>query len=290
VRALVTGAAGQLGIELLKTAPHDFDVTGLAREQCDITDPAAVSHAVANHRADVVINAAAYTAVDDAESRRELAHAVNATGAGNIARAAESVGARTIHISTDYVFDGASRKPYSPDAPTNPINAYGSSKLAGEKEVSLSCSNFLIIRSGWLYASHGKNFLRTILRLLQASRPLRVVDDQIGVPTSARELAAAIWACAVRPELRGTYHWVEDGTGSWYDFAMAIQRNAADQGLVSKATTVVPIKSEEWQSPARRPRYSVLDASSLWSVLGTQPHVWHNSLAEIVGELASASS
>src|SRR6266576_2732395 len=215
VRAVVTGAAGQLGVELLKTAPPHIEVVGLSHAQCDITDPSAIDAAIRIHRPDVVINAAAYTAVDDAESHPERAHAVNASGAGNVARAAESAGARIIHISTDYVFDGESREPYSPESPTNPINVYGASKLAGEKEVEGASSNFLIIRSGWLYASHGRNFLLKILSGLRRSRALRVVDDQIGVPTSAHGFAVTVWACAQQAELTRTLHWVDGGTASW---------------------------------------------------------------------------
>lgn len=290
MRALVTGAAGQLGVELLKTAPLHVECVGLSRDQCDISDPTASDAAIAIHRPDVVINTAAYTGVDEAESHSELAHAVNAAGAGNVARAAERAGARIIHISTDYVFDGETREPYSPSSSTNPINIYGASKLAGEKEVEGASSNFVIIRSGWLHASHGRNFLRAILSALRASRPLRVVNDQIGVPTSAHSLAATIWECADRSELRGIHHWVERGTASWYDFAKAIQQLAVEQGLVSEVTTIVPITSDEYQSSARRPRYSVLDARDLWSALGTEPRGWHESLAESLAELGSGAS
>jgi dTDP-4-dehydrorhamnose reductase len=284
VRALVTGAAGQLGVELLKTAPPEFEVVGLGHRECDITDRAQLDAAMATYRPDVVINTAAYTGVDAAERARGLAHAVNATGAANVALSAELWGARIIHISTDYVFDGNSREPYRPESQPNPINVYGASKLAGEKEVQRSSSSFLIIRSSWLYASHARNFLRTILSALQAARNLRVVNDQTGVPTAARSLALTIWECAARPELGGIHHWVDDGTASWYDFATAIQDIALLQGLVGKRVPIAPISWKEYGAAALRPSYSVLDTSSLSRALGREPRPWESWLAEVLDE------
>jgi len=284
VRALVTGAGGQLGVELLRTAPPHFEVVGLRHEDCDITRPAVVAAAIENHRPDLVINAAAYTAVDEAERQPELAYAVNATGAGNVARAAQTMGVRVIHVSTDYVFDGISREPYHPESAPNPINVYGGSKLGGEKEVQAGSSSFLIIRSSWLYASHGKNFLRTILSGLEASRTLRVVNDQVGVPTAARSLALTIWECADRPELQGVHHWADGGTATWYDFAVAIQEAALEQGRLGKATPIEPVTSREYQLAAPRPRYTVLDALSLSNAIGRKPRRWQSWLAEVLAE------
>jgi len=284
VRALVTGAAGQLGVELLKRAPPEFEVVGLARSECDIADPAQVEAAVSSHRPDVVVNAAAFTAVDEAERQPSLAYAVNATGAGNVARAAEKTGARVIHVSTDYVFDGTSREPYRPDSAPNPINVYGGSKLGGEKEVMGWSSNFLVIRSSWLYASHGKNFLRTILAAMQAAKPLRIVSDLTGVPTSARSLAGAIWKSAARPEVRGIHHWVDDGAASWFDFAVAIQEIALRSGLIPKPVPITPISWKDYKAPALRPPYSVLDARALSSAIQQPLRPWRNSLAEVLDE------
>jgi dTDP-4-dehydrorhamnose reductase len=284
VRALVTGAGGQLGIELLRTAPAELEVVGLRHTECDITDQAQVDTAMATHRPDVVINAAAYTAVDEAERQPAIAYSVNATGAANFARAAETVGARIIHISTDYVFDGASREPYRPESAPNPINVYGGSKLGGEKEVQGWSSNFLIIRSSWLYASHGKNFLRTILAALQAAKPLRVVSDVTGVPTSARSLALTIWKCVARPQVGGVQHWVDDGIATWYDFAVAIQEIALATGLLEKPVTITPISWKEYKAPALRPPYSVLDARALSSAIHHQPRPWRSTLAELLDE------
>jgi dTDP-4-dehydrorhamnose reductase len=226
--------------------------------------------------------------VDNAESASDLAHAVNGTGAGNVARAAEDGGARTIHISTDYVFDGTSHEPYRAESAPNPINVYGASKLAGEQEVQRSSSNFLIIRSSWLYAARGKNFLNTVLSALRESRPLRVVNDQIGVPTAARSLALATWACAQRSELRGIHHWVDGDPASWYDFAVAIQEIAVQQGHVGNPTPIAAVTSEEYRLPARRPRYSVLDSRSLSRGIGLQPRPWRTWLAETLREVDRA--
>jgi dTDP-4-dehydrorhamnose reductase len=286
VRVLVTGAAGQLGVELLRTAPSRIDVVGLGHGECDIIDPTQVDAAAEIHQPNLIINAAAYTAVDAAESAENLAYAVNATGAGNVARAAQSVGARVIHVSSDYVFDGRSHEPYGPDSQPNPVSVYGASKLAGETAVRLASPNALVLRSSWLYASHGKNFLNTILSGIRASKPLRVVNDQIGVPTSARSLAQAIWACAERPELSGVQHWVDGGTGSWYDFAVAIQKIALEQRLVERPTAIAPVTSAEYQLPARRPAYSVLDARTLSRAISRELRHWRTWLEETMGELA----
>jgi dTDP-4-dehydrorhamnose reductase len=286
VRALVTGAAGQLGVELLRTAPSQFEVVGLDHTECDIADPVQVDAAAKTHRPNLVINAAAYTAVDGAEAAAELAHAVNAEGAGNVARAAERAGARIIHVSSDYVFDGTSHEPYRPDSQPNPINVYGASKLAGEKSVRQASATALILRSSWLYASHGRNFLKTILSALRASKPLRVINDQIGVPTSARSLALTIWACAERPDLHGIQHWTDGGTASWYDFAVAIQEIALQQSLVEKAVPIAAVTSEEYRLPAGRPPYSVLDTDSLSRALGLTPRPWRSWLAETISEVA----
>jgi dTDP-4-dehydrorhamnose reductase len=284
VRALVSGAGGQLGIELLKTAPPSFEVTGLAHRDLDITDSASVGAAIKHHRPHVVINAAAYTAVDEAEEKPGLAHNVNAVGAGNLARAAERAGARIIQVSTDYVFDGRSREPYRPDSRPNPINVYGASKLAGEREVQRASPGALIVRSSWLYASHGKNFLRTILSALAAGRALRVVGDQIGVPTAARSLAFAIWLCADRPDVRGIHHWVDGDTASWFDFAVAIRKVAVQLGHLEKPAAIGRVTSEQYQTAALRPAYSVLDASRLSASLGLPLHPWWSWLEQILEE------
>jgi dTDP-4-dehydrorhamnose reductase len=272
----------------MKSAPPGIKVVGLSHAQCDIVIREQVESALATHRPAVVINTAAYTRVDDAEKEPELAHAVNAIGAGNLARAADRARARIVHISTDYVFDGVRRQPYTPDVAVNPINEYGRTKAAGEREILTSTPNFLIIRSGWLYASHPRNFVRTILSALQASRPLRVVDDQIGVPTSARGLAKTIWSCVVA-DVQGLYHWADAGTASWYGFALAIGKIALERGLITATTEIVPVSSEQFSAPAPRPRYSVLDATELWESFGTPPH-WEEQLEQTLTEKRSTAT
>jgi dTDP-4-dehydrorhamnose reductase len=286
VRALVTGASGQVGVELLRNVPPDVEVRGLSHLDCDIINPGRVGEVFESERPDLVINAAAYTGVDAAESTPDAARAANAAGAGNVARAAERIGARLIHISTDYVFDGRATEPYRHDDEPNPINEYGATKLAGEREVRLVSSFALVLRSGWIYASHGKNFLRTILSALQGSRPLRIVDDQIGVPTSARSLAATIWACARRPDIIGIQHWTDGGTASWYDFAVAIQDIALARGIVRGADSITPVSSSEYGALAQRPAYSVLDARPLASALGRVQRPWRSELEDVIRELA----
>jgi dTDP-4-dehydrorhamnose reductase len=288
VRVLVTGAAGQLGVELLRTAPAGIEAVGVSHGVCDISDSNAVATTLEIHCPEVVINAAAYTKVDAAEDQRELAYAVNETGARNVAVAAEAVGARLIHISTDYVFDGNRKSPYPPDSSPNPLSVYGASKLAGEKAALGANSRALVLRSGWLYASHGTNFLRTILVALQSSRPLRVVDDQTGVPTSARELAEAIWDCVGRPEIAGVHHWVNAGMATWYEFAARIQELALLRGLIRERAHIAAIPTSGYPTRARRPAFSVLDASDLWRDLGKKANSWDVALAGVLTEIASA--
>lgn len=284
MRVLITGSTGQLGTELLRSTPAGVEAVGLSRSQCDITDAAAVEEAVSSIRPCVMINTAAYTAVDKAEEEPHQAFAVNATGAGNVARAARRIDARMIHISTDYVFDGNRATPYPPNAETNPVNVYGVSKLVGETEVISADPRALIVRTGWLYSAHGKNFMRTILAALQARRAIHVVDDQLGVPSSALDLASAIWSCVELPRLNRIQHWVNEGSATWYEFAVAIREIALEERIVESAAAVIPISTAEFGSPASRPRYSVLDASNLWKALGGPPKSWKKSLMATVAE------
>jgi dTDP-4-dehydrorhamnose reductase len=240
------------------------------------------------HRPDVVINAAAFTKVDAAEHEPELAHAINAAGARNVATAAERIGAQVIHISTDYVFDGTRSAPYSTDSPPNPVSVYGSSKLAGERAVLETSARSLIVRTGWLYAAHGKNFLRTILAALESERPLTVVNDQTGVPTSARELAETIWLCAGERRITGVQHWVNDGRTTWHGFAVRIQELAAVLGLVRGDAEIAAIPTSGYPTAARRPSFSVLDASGLWRALGKQANPWELALSGVLKEIAKA--
>ena len=258
----------------------------LSRTTCDISEPSLVEKQISEFRPDVVVNAAAYTSVDRAESEPEAAYATNERGPRNIATSSAKWSARVIHISTDYVFDGNRSAPYPPEAETKPVNIYGASKLAGELAVQSSGADALIIRTGWLYSAAGMNFVLTILSALHARKSLQVVNDQFGVPSSAPDFAAAIWACIERPTLRGIRHWVNEGTASWFDFAVEIRKAAENLDLVDTAADISPISTEAYKSPAARPRYSVLDASGLWAEIGTRPPHWTEALATVLSAIA----
>ncbi|HET7614910.1 MAG TPA: dTDP-4-dehydrorhamnose reductase [Gemmatimonadaceae bacterium] len=278
MRALVTGAEGQLGRHLVATAPRDVAVEAVGHEQCDITDPQAVARALESFQPDVVINTAAYTSVDAAEDNEDLAFLVNARAPELLARAAARGGARLIHISTDYVFDGSRSTPYPPDAPTNPLNTYGASKLEGERLAQAAASSTLIVRVGWLYSKTGKNFLSRIAAGNIAAPQIRVVRDQVGCPTSAREFALALWRAA-RSQLSGVYHWANLGQTTWYDFALECGKVAGELNLSDRsAPEIVGVTSEEFPSRARRPRYSVLDPARLAAALGISPSSWIEAL------------
>jgi dTDP-4-dehydrorhamnose reductase len=277
VRALITGAGGQLARELVRAVPAGVEPKAVSRSECDITDPQAVDRVLTSFRPDVVINAAAYTAVDAAEEARDVAFRVNAQGAEHVARSAERAGARLVHISTDYVFDGDRSTPYPPDASPNPLNVYGQSKLEAERLVMSAAPSALVIRTGWLYSGSGKNFLTSILAALNGPRPLRVVNDQIGSPTSAPEFAAAIWK-TLQSEISGVYHWSNLGAASWYDFAVEIARLVQQLEIRSAVPTIVAVTSDEYGSRARRPRYSVLDSTLLARTLQTSPSHWQQGI------------
>lgn len=280
MRALITGAHGQLARELVATAPSGAELRSVSRAECDITQLAVVEKVFRSFRPDIVINTAAYTAVDAAEENVESAFGVNARGAENVAKIAELVGARLIQVSTDYVFDGCRSSPYPPDAPTNPISVYGASKLKGEELTLAAAPTAAIVRAGWLYSTSGKNFLVSILAALRASRPLSVVRDQVGCPTSAHEFAKTVWGIP-GVGLRGVYHWSNAGSASWFDFAREIARIAHTLGLLREEPEVRPVTTEEYDRVARRakrPAYSVLDSTKLARALEVSPSPWHEAL------------
>jgi dTDP-4-dehydrorhamnose reductase len=288
VKILITGIGGQVGRALASSIPAHVQVVGCAHKDLDVSDERAVESYVRAHSPDVIVNAAAHTAVDRAESEPELARRVNADGPRHLAASAREVGARLIHISTDFVFDGASSVPYQPDSPTNPLSVYGVTKLAGETAVLEALpEHSVILRTSWVYASEGSNFVRTMLRVMNANGSVRVVADQVGTPTSARSLAATLWAIVDKPEIKGIHHWTDAGVASWYDFAVAIAEEGAQLQLVSSDVTVTPIATVEYPTPARRPPYSVLDKKSLAS-LGIVPLHWRKRLRSVLGEIKDA--
>ena len=285
-KALVTGAGGQLGRELLAAAPADWTVVGCTSAELDVTHPERVDEVLGRHRPTLVVNAAAYTAVDAAEREAERAEAVNVLGAARVTEGARRIGARVIHISTDFVFDGAQGHPYLPEDHPRPLGVYGRTKLAGEREVArLSGGDAVILRTAWLYSSHGRNFLLTMLRFMRERDELGVVADQVGSPTSCRSLVAAVWAAAARPRVRGIHHWTDAGVASWYDFAVAIQEEALAAGLLRRAVPVRPLRTEEYPTPARRPSFSVLDATGTAEALGLARRHWRAGLREVIAEL-----
>ncbi len=285
MKVIVTGAGGQLARELLVTAPAAITCIALPRAELDIGDRAAVAAAIQCHQAEALINAAAYTAVDRAESEPLLAERDNALGPERLARACRDTGCRLLHVSTDFVFDGRSGQPYTPSAKPSPLGEYGRSKLRGEDAVGRLAPGSLIMRTGWLYSSHGGNFVSTMLRLMSQRQSLSVVCDQLGTPTWARGLAAALWAAVMRPELAGIYHWSDAGVCSWYDFAVAIQEEAYWLGLLERAVQVMPIPASEYPTAAQRPAYSVLDKTASWRDLQLEPVHWRVQLRAMLTEV-----
>ncbi|TPE59831.1 dTDP-4-dehydrorhamnose reductase [Sandaracinobacter neustonicus] len=276
MKVLIAGAAGQLGRAMQATAPQGVTIIAPPEAEFDILDDAKVSAVISAAAPQLVVNAAAYTQVDKAEADVATAEAVNGTAAGRLAAAAAAAGARFAHVSTDFVFDGLSPLPYAPDAVPNPIGAYGETKLSGERQVLAAHPNPLILRTAWVYAAEGNNFVRTMLRLMRERDELKVVADQVGTPTHAAGLARAIWTLDAAG-VSGIHHWTDAGVASWYDFAVAIRDEALAIGLLERRTPVVPIRTSDYPTPARRPAMSVLDKGSSWAVTGPAAH-WRDEL------------
>lgn len=286
MKVLITGAGGQVGWELQQTVPKGIEIIALHRADLNIADQSAVTSAVQEHQPDLIINAAAYTAVDKAEIESGKAFEINANGAAYIAKAAEDCAARLIHLSTDFVFDGAGTEPYLPEDKPRPAGVYGASKLQGEREVIAATLNkAVVLRTAWVYSVHGSNFVKTMLRLMAERDGLNVVADQVGTPTWAKELAGIIWDIAYKKDMLGIYHWTDNGVTSWYGFAVAIQEEAYELGLLQNVIPIKPIKTAEYPTPAKRPAYSVLDKTSTCVELGYTPKHWRESLKKMLTEL-----
>ncbi|HOI91878.1 MAG TPA: dTDP-4-dehydrorhamnose reductase [Candidatus Rifleibacterium sp.] len=283
-RVIITGANGQLGFELRRTAPENSVLLALTRSELDITSRDSVFACIAREQPGVIINCAAYTAVDRAESEIEKAHAVNQIGPRYLAEAARQHNALLVHISTDFVFDGSQGRPYSIEDRPNPLSVYGKSKLAGENEVVNSGAEAFIVRTAWLYSSHGNNFVKTMLRLMKERESIGVVADQIGTPTWANSLAQVIWQLIDR-NARGLFHWSDAGVASWYDFAVAIQEEAHALGLLQKQIPIKAIATTDYPLPATRPGFSVLDKTATCRLIGHQPDHWRTNLRQMLKEL-----
>lgn len=290
MRIAVTGRCGQVARSLQERgAAHGHEVVALARPHCDLAAPETIAPALARARPDLVVSAAAHTAVDRAEAEPELAHAINAQGAAGIAVAAARLGVPLIHLSTDYVFDGRAARPWREDDIPCPQTVYGASKLAGEAAVLAAGGDATILRVAWVYSPFGANFVKTMLRLAEAHEEVMVVDDQTGNPTSALDIADGILRVAERlvasdeARLRGVFHMSGAGEASWAQFAGAIF--AASRALGGPAARVRPIASGEYPSPATRPANSRLDCGLLAQVHGVRLPDWRPSLGEVVARI-----
>ncbi|MEX1153057.1 dTDP-4-dehydrorhamnose reductase [Parvibaculum sp.] len=297
-RVLVTGAGGQVGTELtVEAARMGFSVAALPHTDLDIADENAIAEAVTALKPDVVINAAAYTAVDKAESEPERAHAINARAPGFLGVACDRAGIPLLHISTDYVFDGNTGRPWREDDPVAPLGVYGASKAEGEDALRRATANHVILRTAWVFSPHGHNFVRTMLRLSSERDELSVVDDQLGCPTSATDVARVLLKLtstilddktAGGEQPRGTFHFCNAGTTSWYGFARAIMAGAEMRGAPSAA--VQPIPTSAYPTPAHRPANSALDCAKLKSVFGIEPRPWEEALDGVLDRLLTATS
>jgi len=289
MRIAVTGTRGQIVSCLLERATGEAEVVALGRPLLDLSDRESVRAALREARCDVIVNAAAYTAVDKAEQEEVLALRVNGEGAGHVAEAAAEFGVPLLHFSTDYVFDGSAARPYREDDPTAPLGAYGRSKLEGERRVTALCPDAAILRTAWVYSPFGANFVRTMLRLGETREEVGVVADQLGNPTSALDIADATLAIASRlrhdgaPELRGVFHMTGAGEASWADVAEAIFAHAAERGR--KPVRVRRITTADYPTPARRPANSRLDNAKLSRLYGVALPDWRAALAHCVDRL-----
>lgn len=289
---LLIGSSGQLGRELQQTLPSDALVS-VARDTLDLSQPDRIRQLILEIHPHVIINAAAYTAVDKAETETELAYAINAIAPAIMAKAANHIGATLIHISTDYVFNGRKGTFYQEDDDPNPLNVYGASKLAGEENIRQGCDRHLILRTSWVYGVHGKgNFVKTMLRI-GADRPeVRVVADQVGTPTSARSIAEVITQLIPSletSEAMGTYHFTQSGVASWYDFAVAIFEEARRLDFPLEVERVAPIATADYPTPAQRPLYSVLSTQKLSTWMATSfPH-WRQELRQMLRDLKESA-
>ena len=287
---LLTGATGQVGQELQKTLVPLGKITAVTRQDLDLTKPELISSAIAEVKPEIIINAAAYTAVDKAETEPELAKAVNGIAPTIIAEEAQKLGATLVHISTDYIFDGKNYTPYTEEDQPNPIGIYGESKLIGEEGVRNNCDRHIILRTAWVYGSRGHgNFVKTMLRLGAEREELRVVADQIGSPTWSYDIADAITQL-VSNSAMGTYNFSSSGVASWYDFAVAIFSEAKQLDFPVKIKQIIPITTAEYPTPAQRPAYSVLSKVKITQTLGNYPPYWQESLQKMLSEWQSIIS
>ncbi|MFA0426717.1 dTDP-4-dehydrorhamnose reductase [Vibrio sp. 10N.222.51.C5] len=311
MKILITGKGGQLAWELEQTTPSHFEIISFNANELDITNQVKVNEVVKNHSPDIIINAAAYTAVDKAESDKENAYAVNEKGSEYLALICKEINAKLIHVSTDFVFDGTKTTPYQTDDTPNPINVYGDSKLQGDLKINQVLGNqAIIIRTAWVYSANGNNFVKTMLRLMAEKDQLGIVYDQVGTPTWAKGLAEMIWSLVEREKLNvqgnkivqsnGEFstlseanfplstqilHWTDAGVASWYDFAVAIQELAIEKDMLDKAILIRPIPAGAYPTPAARPSFSVIDKTTAEQASGVESKHWRKQLSDMLDEL-----
>jgi dTDP-4-dehydrorhamnose reductase len=285
---LVLGGAGQVGSAVIRATPEPHQVIARTHSEFDITDAIAAERMLADAGVDWIVNAAAYTAVDLAEEQPAQATAVNDTAVGVLARAAAEAGCRLLHLSTDFVFDGEANRAYLPTDAAHPLSVYGASKLGGEHKVMHSGSRGIVLRTAWVYAAAGRNFVLTMLRLMRERERVGVVSDQIGTPTWAQGLAQAIWDLMEADAPAGVHHWTDLGVASWYDFAVAIQDEALAQGLLTRSAAIVPITSAEYPTRAKRPAFSVLDTRATRTLVRTPAAHWRHNLRKMLHELRTS--
>ncbi|GAA59988.1 dTDP-4-dehydrorhamnose reductase [Pseudoalteromonas sp. BSi20652] len=295
MKVLITGKNGQLGSELQKTCPSNVELICFGSKELDISNAEQVNELLIAHSPDIVINAAAYTAVDKAETDVDQAYAVNKQGAANLATTCKHINAKLIHISTDFVFDGTSTMPYTASDATNPLGVYGASKLAGEQAISdVLGGQATIVRTAWVYSVFGNNFVKTMLRLMAEKEQLGIVGDQVGTPTWAAGLANMLWALVAKAsseqvlntENKATIlNWTDAGVASWYDFAVAIQELAIEQGLLTKSIPISAIPAASYPTPAKRPAFSVLNKAQAEELSGVKTVHWRAQLKAMLTEL-----
>jgi len=284
MKVLITGCNGQVGRELVLLArKYDCEAIGLDRESFDITNQAVVERVIRQHKPDAVINAAAYTAVDKAESDEKAAYAVNATGVKYLAIACADLDVPLVHISTDYVFDGSKVEAYKEDDPVNPLGVYGKSKLAGEEAVRRICTKYYILRTSWVFSKHGNNFVKSMLRLASEREELGVVADQYGKPTSAHEIAIAVYIMlSSSKEAWGIYHFSQPKVASWFEFSDVIFTDARKRGIKLRLKTLNKITTNDYPTAAERPRNSELDCEKLEELFAIEIKPWVKSLQEVL--------
>ena len=289
-RALIFGSLGQVGLALHDIAPSAVDVVAHDLAETDICDERAVARALDDVRPEVVLNCAAFTAVDDAEAHPAKAFAANGEAPGYIARAAAQRSIRLLHISTDYVFNGRGHAPYATTDDVAPINVYGSTKLEGERRVLAADARHVVVRTAWVHSGTGTNFVKTCVRVLSNGSAMRVVDDQIGTPTRALHLAAALWRIAEQPGINGLLHFTDAGVASWYDVATAVLDVMRGLGRAGEGASVVPVGTEEFPRPAKRPQFSVLDKRASWASIGYVPPHWREGVVASTNEVLGSTS